>query len=393
MRIMTLFNGIIFLLIATTTLLQADTPSYACHDDTGYLTPRLQAGQAARILTTALNLRPAPTTEQARITQLAPSTTVQVIDGPACNQGYVWWKVALGDQIGWIAEGTNTPDNPTYWTEPRGDLITITPEDGIARYYVHIGDGVYEPEGCMRPPDNYSRVSLGYATLNQRTLFMLDNASRIYRDWGGLYSFRDLLTQGSYNPGGVDASFGTHDGGGAVDISVRSRIDWSIMSGEIPYMLEALRIAGFAAWVREQGELYPNSGIHIHAIALGDIESSPIARDQVDGERGYLRGYNGLPESYGLPILDAWGEPIFCAWMGEDGIHDLRTPDYYVEISTRYQEAQDFEGALEQLTRAIELFPDVAMLYAMRSDVYQILNRLEEAGEDLTIYLELTGGD
>jgi tetratricopeptide (TPR) repeat protein len=389
MRLMALFvSCLLFLGVSIT---HADTAQYPCHDLSGYLAPRLQAGQAARILTIALNMRPAPTTQQARITQLSPSTTVQVLDGPACNQGFVWWQVALGDQIGWIAEGTND-DTPTYWTEPRGDIITLTPEDNIPRYYVQIGDGLYEPEGCMRPPDNYNRVQLGYATLNQRTLFMLDNASRIYRDWGGIYSFRDLLTQGSYNPGGVDASFGTHDGGGAVDISVRSRVDWSIMWAEIPYMLEALRIAGFSAWVREQGELYPNSGIHIHAIAVGDAELSPIARAQVDGERGYLRGYNGLPESYGLPILDGWGEPIFCAWMADDEIYDLRASDYYLQIADQYIEAQNFEGALLQLSRAIEIFPEEASLYSERASIYQALNRLEEAGDDLETYLTLTEG-
>jgi tetratricopeptide (TPR) repeat protein len=372
MHLLILFILTIFL---STTITTADSTQYPCADFSSYLAPRLQSGQAARILTNALNLRPAPTTQQARIIQLSPATTVQVIDGPACNQGFVWWQIALGDQIGWIAEGTNE-EPATYWTEPRGDLITITPDDGIPRYYVNIGDGKYEPEGCMRPPDNYNRVQLGYATLNQRTLFMLDNASRIYRDWGGIYSFRDLITQGSYNVGAVDASF--------------SRIDWSVMWAEIPYMLEALRIAGFAAWIREQDELYPYSSIHIHAIALGDAELSPIAREQVDGERGYLRGYNGLPESYGLPILDAWGEPIFCAWMAEDNIHDLRTADYYVTIANRYIQAQDPDGAIAQLNRAIEVFPEEAMLYSERATIYQSQNRLEEAGQDLATYIKLT---
>ncbi len=388
MRLIILISCLILLILPAVSL--ADTTLYPCGDFSGYLAPRLQTGNAARILTTALNLRPVPTTQQARLAQLSPATTVQVLDGPACNQGFVWWQIQVGgDQIGWIAEGTND-DPATYWTEPRGDLIMLTPADGIPRYYINIGDDTYEPEGCMRPPDDYNRVQLGYATLNQRTLFMLDNASRIYRDWGGVYSFRDLITQGSYNVGAVEASFGTHDGGGAIDISVRSRVDWSVMWGEIPYMIEALRIAGFAAWVREQDELYPYSSIHIHAIALGDAELSPIAREQVEGERGYLRGYNGLPESYGLPILDAWGAPIFCAWMAEDEIHDLRAPEYYTAIANQYLEADDLNSTLAQLTRAIEVFPEEALLYSSRATIYQALNRLEEAGEDLATYLTLT---
>ncbi|MFW5690872.1 MAG: hypothetical protein ACOCXZ_00110 [Chloroflexota bacterium] len=299
------------------------TPPPACPVDfDGFLPPRLIPGEAARVLTTPLNFRPAPTTTLARLDQLRPATLVDVTGTPACNEGYVWWPVTVDGVDGWLAEGN--PVEETYYLEPRGALITLEGDDGIPRQFVRQDDDRLEPAGCMRPPDDYSRVQLDYATLNRRTVFMLENASRIYRAFGGIYDFRDLLVQGSYNAGVVEASFGTHDGGGAVDLSVRSRADWSVMWGEIPYMIEALRVAGFAAWVRETGELYPNSPIHIHAIAVGDADLSPAARAQIDGERGYLRGYNGLPESYGPPIPDAWGEPVICAWMIADGFPDLR---------------------------------------------------------------------
>ncbi|NOK86173.1 MAG: hypothetical protein GFH27_549411n3 [Chloroflexi bacterium AL-W] len=369
---------------------QDDAPSYPCMGDLSeYLAPRLQVGQAARVLTVPLNFRPQPSTTLARIDQLPPATTVQVIGGPACNQGFIWWQIQVGEQIGWVAEGTTTPE-AIYWVEPRGELITLMGDDGRPRYYIETEADQLEPEGCMRPPDDYSRTEIGFATLNRRTLFMLDNASRIYREWGGAYSFRDLITQGSYNPGGVDASFGTHDGGGAVDISVRSRVDWSIMWAEIPYMIEALRISGFAAWVREQDELFPNSAIHIHAIAVGDADLSPIARAQVDGERGYLRGYNGLPESYGLPILDGWGDVIICSWMIADNIIDLREAAYFEAIGGRYAEAGDYQGALMQFTRGIETFPGSAALYLARAGAHQALGMMEEAEADLAVHGELT---
>jgi hypothetical protein len=302
---------------------QEDAPSLTCPEDfAGYLAPRLSVGNSARVLTVPLNLRPEASTARARLDQLQPGTTVQITDGPRCNEGYVWWQAVHNAQTGWIAEGTSA-DN-TYWTQPRGELVYLDGGDGIARPYIRRADDTLEPAGCIRPPDNYNRVSIGYATLNQRTLFMLEQASNTWQSFGGVYRFRDLITQGGYNNGAVEASFGTHDGGGAVDISVRSRVDWSVMWAEIPYMIEALRIAGFAAWVREDGELYPNSPIHIHAIAVGDAELSPAAQAQIDGERGYLRGYNGLPASYGEPIPDKWGEPVICQWMIDDGWPDLR---------------------------------------------------------------------
>lgn len=302
-----------------------NSPNYPCPADfVGYLQPRLADSPSARVIVSGnINLRPIPATSQARLAQIPQWTTVLLVsDVPQCNEGYVWWQIEYGDFIGWVAEGLNDE----YWLEPRGALIQEMGYDDMPRWLVELPDGTTEPEGCLRPPDDYTRVQFDYITLNRRTLFMLDNAQRIYRNLGGRINFRTALVQGSYNPGGVSASFGTHDGGGTVDISVRSPQDFSILTTEMPYMIEALRIAGFAAWVRRTGELYPNSPIHIHAVAVGDTELSPAARAQIDGERGYLRGYNGLPESYGDPIPDSHGGPVICAWMIDDGFPDLRDP-------------------------------------------------------------------
>ena len=82
---------------------------------------------------------------------------------------------------------------------------------------------------------------------------------------------------------------------------------------------------GFAAWLREYGELYPDSPIHIHAIAIGDLELSSAAREQLTGEAGYFRGFSGLPvQQYGGPTPDRYGGPILCQWMIELGYQDLR---------------------------------------------------------------------
>jgi len=179
-----------------------------------------------------------------------------------------------------------------------------------------------EPVGCLKPPDDYTRVEVNGWTLNQRTMAMLSHAQELYG--GELELTGYAITQGSYHDNG-SASFGTHLGGGAVDLSVLRRGTYTVLWDDIEPLLYALRAAGFAAWLREYGELYADSPIHIHAIAIGDRELSPAAQEQLTGQAGYFRGYNGLPvEMYGGPTPDRYGGPILCQWMVELGYQDLR---------------------------------------------------------------------
>ncbi|MFD8495354.1 peptidoglycan-binding protein [Amycolatopsis sp. NPDC059657] len=114
-------------------------------------------------------------------------------------------------------------------------------------------------------------------TLNTRTKAMLVEAER-------LLGFQVTLSQGSYNPGGVGASAGTHDGGGAMDIAAAS------MSGTTrTNVVRALRKVGFAAWLRTPDQA--DWGYHIHAIALADPDQSSGAQHQ-SGD--YYLGMNGL---------------------------------------------------------------------------------------------------
>lgn len=117
------------------------------------------------------------------------------------------------------------------------------------------------------------RVTREGKTLNQRTLDMLERAE-------ARLGYPLHVIQGSYNAGGVSASAGTHDGGGALDVSATSN------PSEV---VRALREVGFAAWHR-----LPSQGPwseHIHAIAIGDNEMSAGAATQV---REYYAGQNGL---------------------------------------------------------------------------------------------------
>ena len=179
-----------------------------------------------------------------------------------------------------------------------------------------------EPDGCQRPPEDYTRLEVNGWTINQRTFAMLTHALELY---GGELEINGYaITQGSYHDNGA-TSFGTHLGGGAVDLSVLQRGTYKVLWDDVEPLIHALRVAGFAAWLREYGELYPDSPIHIHAIAIGDQELSPAAQEQLTGETGYFRGYNGLPVAmYGPPTPDRYGGPILCQWMIDLGYRDLR---------------------------------------------------------------------
>jgi len=136
-----------------------------------------------------------------------------------------------------------------------------------------LGDGRYT---VTSPVSAGSRVSYRGVTINTRTKAMLLAAENIA-------GITVSLTQGSYNPGGVDASAGTHDGGGAMDISVSG-----MSSTTRTNLIKALRQVGFAAWYRTpaQGFAY-----HVHAMAISDPDLSSGAQHQTGD---YYLGMNGL---------------------------------------------------------------------------------------------------
>lgn len=132
----------------------------------------------------------------------------------------------------------------------------------------------------MPKPAAYTRTTWRGVTLNHRTVAMLEWAE----EQAGV---RLTPSQGSYNKGGVGASAGTHDGGGAVDLSTTG-----LSRDDELKVIKALRQAGFAAWRRNP---IPNLwGEHIHAIAIGDRDLAPAAANQVTA---YRNGRNGLADN------------------------------------------------------------------------------------------------
>ncbi|MGW6281482.1 hypothetical protein [Kribbella sp. NPDC055071] len=112
-----------------------------------------------------------------------------------------------------------------------------------------------------------ARISWRGWTMNQRTVAMVEAAE-------GIYHSKFAILQGSYNKGGVEASSGTHDGGGAVDIDVRTK-----SAAQRVAVVTALRKVGFAAWLRTPSQ--GNWPYHVHAIAVGDKDLSRGAATQV----------------------------------------------------------------------------------------------------------------
>lgn len=132
----------------------------------------------------------------------------------------------------------------------------------------------------------YGRVPFRGFNFNRRTVAMLRWAEK--RSGVAI-----SIAQGSYNAGGVSASGGTHDGGGAVDIRCRH-----LTSTQRKRLVVALKDAGFAAWHRPA--VTGVWGEHIHAIAIGDRDLSRQAASQVisyDAGRDGLRG-NRVDSSY-----------------------------------------------------------------------------------------------
>lgn len=173
-----------------------------------------------------------------------------------------------------------------------------------------------QADGCRPPSENYERLSINGRMLNQRTYEMLEYAASLY---GGVIEITgSAITQGSYTSA-VDASFGTHAGGGAVDLSVMAPGTYTILEDDIETLIRALRLAGFAAWYRDFDQLYDGSPVHVHAIAIGDRELSSAAIEQLIGLHGYFWGFDGLPTVGRDPTRDPHGGPILCEWMIEMG--------------------------------------------------------------------------
>lgn len=197
------------------------------------------------------------------------------------------------------------------------------------------GPVFYEPAGCWKPPDDYTRLTVNDHTLNTRTYKMLQQAALLYG--GEIDVVGEAIIRGSYSNNSVN-NLDPYLGGGAVDISVAAPKTNQVLYPEIEPLVRALRTVGFAAWLREEQEIETGSGSYIQAIAIGDIELSPAAQEQISGPAGYLSGYNGLPGTNDAPEPDRHGGPLICHWMVEAGYAEMRMPTSMSTPSVSWQE-------------------------------------------------------
>lgn len=134
--------------------------------------------------------------------------------------------------------------------------------------------------------------------VNQGTAAILAALNKMVRTktFGGEKEDVSMM-QGSYNGGGVAASAGTHDGGGAFDLSAFNATK----------RVRALRLLGVAAWHRLPSE--GPWGAHIHGIVDGDGSASAGAKRQVDAYHNRRNGLANNAPDRGFPMMVF---PLFC---------------------------------------------------------------------------------
>lgn len=78
---------------------------------------------SARISTSSqlsVRMRTGPSLGSAEIRQLRSGAQFDIISGPRCSDGYVWWEIRHNNRTGWIAEGTRS----VSWIERSSDSST-----------------------------------------------------------------------------------------------------------------------------------------------------------------------------------------------------------------------------------------------------------------------------
>ena len=106
----------------TLTWSPAMTPRILQHPDCTSGWTRLKAGAEAKVSEdnpTPDRVRAGPSRGNDVIAQLPPGTVVNVLEGPVCADGLVFWKVEselIPSGVGWTAEGTG--QGAEYYLEP-----------------------------------------------------------------------------------------------------------------------------------------------------------------------------------------------------------------------------------------------------------------------------------
>jgi len=161
------------------------------------------------------------------------------------------------------------------------------------------------------------------------------------------------IFQGSFNPGGVDASSHTHDGGGAVDVKG---------NGEWDREVRAMREVGWVAWHRAATDKNPE---HIHGILRGDPSMHQEAKDQVtqweNGGDGLLGPGKDTGPDVDIPVFPLDIVPPPPGTPTPDGLAPIDLSN--VEFAFRRGMKGKPRGAVERIQQALnqELHADLVL--------------------------------
>ncbi|GAB3932207.1 hypothetical protein GCM10029976_037790 [Kribbella albertanoniae] len=215
-------------------------------------------------------------------------------------------------------------------------------------------------------------ISYRGVRLNQRTIDMIEGAEFVC----GL-TFR--LTQGSYNPGGVQGSAGTHDGGGAVDIALKDAKTGALFPKvRRERIRSATRQVGFASWIRDPSQA--NWPWHLHAIAMGDPDLSSAARAQVTD---YKNGLNGLASKGADDGPRKWVNMTWEKWeAAHPNWRDPFTPAQYANLMQEMKN-QDMANRQEIRGQALWMLRYNAQTVDERAHAHRAFDDAIAAGQSL----------
>jgi hypothetical protein len=178
-----------------------------------------------------------------------------------------------------------------------------------------------------------------------------------------------VITQGCYNAGGVAASAGTHDGGGAVDIRA-----WDLSNAQAAEVVAKARKVGFAAWHR-----LPSQGNwveHIHCVAIGCPDLSRGAASQVTA---YKNGRNGLANNGrddGPRTWVGWTwekyKKTYPALLTEDTMTPAQMTELknFIEARTKAYANFDAKNTEQQLRTLVGNIETLEQRYAVAVNAY-----------------------
>lgn len=121
-----------------------------------------EVGDEVRVTAGLSNrLRSGPSTSNTVLSMMTAGTQMEIIGGPSCADGYVWWNVRVSDgRVGWTAEGpigelwlepvvanqTCTASMRAYFDTERGGYVLEVPLSPLPQSFMLTFDGVVVPD-------------------------------------------------------------------------------------------------------------------------------------------------------------------------------------------------------------------------------------------------------